>query len=163
MTDRRLSRRGWAAVPPGLLCAGLAALLMAMASAAAAQQTGEDFDLLHVNEDYRQPVEILAASTGTPEVHYTLLGRTGIFAVDLDPLPHGVQRLTLDLRGLTRLESVSLTEPDGEFVELHALRVEARPGVDVTPKGDGYRVAFSDEGLALLADGGRLQVVDAWR
>lgn len=138
-------------------------LFLLASGAVVAQQPTEEFDVLHVNEDYRQPVEILDASTRTPDAHYTLFGRTGIFALDLDPVPGGMERLTLDLRALSRLESVSLTTADGDFVELHALRVPARPGVSVTPEGDGYRVVFSGPGLALLAAGGRLQVVDAWR
>lgn len=139
------------------------ALFLVAAGAVVAQQPGKDLDLLHINEDYRQPVEILAASSEGPDVHYILFGRTGIFAVDLDPVPEDVKRLSLDLRSLSRLESVSLTTPDGEFVELHALGIPARPGVAVTAEGDGYRVEFSGPGLALLAGGGRFQVVDAWR
>ena len=123
------------------------------------------FDVLHVNDDYRQPVRIVAAEADIEAgwVRYVLHGPTGIFAVDLDPRPDGLNRMILDLTGLRRLESVSLTTPGGEYLELHAMRAPPRDGIAVTPDEDGFRIEFAGPGLAHLAPGGRLQIVDAWR
>ena len=122
-----------------------------------------DFDVLHVNERYAQPVTVVAADTGTSAISYTVRGPTGIFAVDLEPLPARLKSLTLLLADLSRLESVSLTTPDGEYVELHALGVAAPDGIEVAAVDRGFRVRFTGAGLARLAPGGRLQIVDAWR
>jgi hypothetical protein len=141
----------------------LGGLLWCLAAQSAGAGGGQDFDVLHVNDRYSQPVSVVAADTGTPAIAYILHGPTGIFAVDLDPLPSGLDSLTLTLTGLSRLESVSLTTPDGEHLELHTLGTRARDGVEVVAVDDGFEVRFTGPGLERIASGGRLQVVDAWR
>jgi hypothetical protein len=155
MTDRK----------PALAAAGFAlgGVFCTLAFEMAGAGGGQDFDVLHVNAGYAQPVTVVAADTGTPAIRYTLHGPTGIFALDLEPLPAGTDSLTLVLTGLSRLESVSLTTPDGAYVELHALGAPPREGVDVAAADDGFVVLFTAQGLERLAPGGRLQIVDAWR
>ena len=138
-------------------------LFCALALQAACAHGEQEFDVLHVNPNSTQPVTVIAADTGTPAIRYTLHGPTGIFALDLDPLPAGLESLTLMLTDLSRLESVSLTTPGGEYLELHARGVAPSDGVEVAARSDGYEVRFSGPALERLAPGGRLQIVDAWR
>ena len=148
---------------PGSGRLAIGGLLCALAINPAPAGANPDFDVLHVNEHYARPVTVVSADTGTAAVSYTLRGPSGIFAVDLEPIPVRLESLTLFLADLRRLESVSLTTPDGEYVELHALGVAPPAGIEVAAVDHGFRVRFTGAGLARLAPGGRLQIVDAWR
>ncbi|KUJ79168.1 hypothetical protein AWR36_015480 [Microbulbifer flavimaris] len=96
------------------------------------------------------------------QLAYSVATASGIARLALDPLPENLDRVTLDLPGMQRVEGVQWRGDDGKSAMLYSGGA-GEQGVTLEQRRRGFRLRIDGPALDLIRVGGLLTVVDFYR
>lgn len=120
-------------------------------------------DMVHINPRYLGPDEIVRREIDASRMVYTFRGARGIYSFDLSAPSPTVKQVTFIFQDLRHLSSLSLQPSDAKWIQLYDPHTPALDGVTVVLMGNDWQATFTGNGLDLLRQGGRFQVIDEYR
>ena len=120
-------------------------------------------DIVHVNPQYLGPDEIVRRAASASRMEYAFRGERGIYSFDISPPPRSVKQVTFVFKDQRALSSLSIQPSEAKWIELYVPNAPGHSGVEVIHRQDDWYATFSGDGLDLLRQGGRFQVIDVYR